>query len=86
MLFVAMIPQSYPAFILKIKGHCCHFSRTRCLFEGEYRENRTCFPYNKTVEETQRTHNDYNRRTRGDHHTSSEISCIAEPSKFGYSI
>lgn len=38
------------SFILKVKGHAGFDSCTRCLEEGEYLKNRTCFPltYNST--------------------------------------
>lgn len=33
------------SFILKIKGHNGFSSCTRCEIEGEYKDNRLCFPY-----------------------------------------
>lgn len=70
------------SFILKIKGHCGYFSCSRCKVEGEHRENRTCFPYNETTIETKRTHNDYILKVQEEHHTSSDISCVAQLARF----
>lgn len=34
------------SFLLRVKGHSGFFSCTRCTHEGEYSNNRVCFPYN----------------------------------------
>lgn len=46
------------AFILKVKNHTGFSSCTRCTVEGEYLNNRVCFPYSH-VKSTERTHRAY---------------------------
>lgn len=70
------------SFILKIKGHCGYFSCTRCRIEGEHKDSRICFPYNEANLVNVRTHNDYVQRIQEDHHVSSNISCLAELTRF----
>lgn len=68
------------AFLLKVKGHNGFFSCTRCEIEGEYKENRLCFPYRDTsMQEPKITHYNYVNRIDINHHTSdTNISCIVE--------
>lgn len=46
------------AFILKIKSHSGFSSCIKCYIEGEYKNNRVCFPYS-SVKYTERTHQSY---------------------------
>jgi len=46
------------SFILKVKGHAGFDSCTRCLEEGEYLKNRTCFPLTSNSTK-KRSHDDY---------------------------
>lgn len=46
------------SFILKVKGHSGFSSCTRCHIEGEYINNRVCFPYS-SIKSTERTHEEY---------------------------
>lgn len=46
------------AFILRIKNHTGFFSCTRCTIEGEYLNNRVCFPYSQ-IKSSERTHQGY---------------------------
>lgn len=64
------------SFLLRVKGHSGFFSCTRCTHEGEYINNRVCFPYN-VISHTKRSHNDYISMNNEEHHVSSIISCIA---------
>lgn len=68
------------AFILKIKGHNGFFSCTRCEIEGEYKENRLCFPYSDVSNrEVNRTHDNYLNRTDANHHSSvTSISSVVD--------
>jgi len=68
------------SFVLKIKGHSGFFSCSRCEIEGEYKENRMCFPYSEPDKRSKtRTHNNYINRTQIGHHIiSSTNSCISE--------
>lgn len=63
-------------FLLRVKGHLGFFSCTRCTHEGEYINNRVCFPYN-VISHSKRSHNDYVLKNNEEHHVSSIISCIA---------
>lgn len=71
------------SFLLNVKGHT-GYSCTRCKIEGEFLENRTCFPYNQTafLQPTRRTHNDYLEIVDKDYQTSLDVSCIAEIPRF----
>lgn len=64
------------SFLLRVKGHSGFFSCTRCTHEGEYINNRVCFPYND-ISHTKRNHNDYILKNNEEHHVSPIISCIA---------
>uniref|UniRef100_A0A2S2NH74 DUF4806 domain-containing protein n=1 Tax=Schizaphis graminum TaxID=13262 RepID=A0A2S2NH74_SCHGA len=64
------------AFLLKVKGHSGFFSCTRCTVEGEYLQNRVCFPYLANGS-TIRTHEDYVLMKYEEHHTSLVTSCIS---------
>jgi len=68
------------AFILKIKGHNGFFSCTRCEIEGEYKENRLCFPYSDiSNREVKRTHDNYLNQTDTNHHSSvTSISSVVD--------
>lgn len=64
------------SFVLRVKGHSGFFSCTRCIHEGEYLNNRVCFPYKKNGS-MKRLHQDHVQMRYEEHHTSSTISCIA---------
>ncbi|CAI6351217.1 unnamed protein product [Macrosiphum euphorbiae] len=64
------------SFILKIKGHTGFDSCTRCREEGEYLQNRTCFPFTQN-NLLKRTHNDYITREHDEHHVGSAISDLS---------
>lgn len=52
------------SFLLKIKGHNGIFSCSRCEIEGEYKENRMCFPYSEPDKRSKtKTHSNYINRT-----------------------
>jgi len=65
------------SFILKVKGHAGFDSCTRCLEEGEYLKNRTCFPltFNSSVK---RSHDDYIKKKHEEHHVGNAISILSE--------
>lgn len=67
---------SAKSFLLRVKGHSGFFSCTRCLHEGEYINNRVCFPFIETGNKI-RTHEDYLLMRNEEHHISSTISCLA---------
>lgn len=64
------------SFILKTKGHSGFDSCTRCTEEGEYLNNRTCFPY--SLNTIKRTHHDYINRKYEEHHVGNTISILSE--------
>lgn len=64
------------AFLLKVKSHSGFFSCTRCTVEGEYLQNRVCFPY-ITNGSTARTHDDYVSMKYEEHHTCRITSSIS---------
>jgi len=64
------------SFILKIKGHAGFDSCTRCLEEGEYLKNRTCFPFTNSSL-IKRTHDDHITRKYEEHHTGNIISILS---------
>jgi len=68
------------AFILKIKGHNGFSSCARCEIEGEYKENRLCFPYSDVSNrEVKRTHDNYLNRTDTNHYSSvTSISSVVD--------
>lgn len=63
------------SYILKIKGHSGYNSCSRCLHEGEYLQNRSCFPY-IPLGSIPRTHNDYITKRHDDHHISDSLSTL----------
>lgn len=63
------------AFILRIKGHTGMSSCTRCTIEGEYLQNRVCFPFNNNY--IKKTHADYVSMKYDEHHTNTTISCLS---------
>ncbi|KAF0749971.1 Uncharacterized protein FWK35_00025027 [Aphis craccivora] len=67
-------------FILKVKGHNGFFSCTRYEIEGEYKEDRLCFPYcDISKREAKQTHNNYVNQTDIYHHSPyTTISKIVE--------
>lgn len=65
------------SFVLKVKGHSGFSSCTRCKIEGEYMNNRVCFPYTK-IKSIARSHQDYINLADEDHHVGNEISNLAE--------
>lgn len=76
-IFVFSCDTPARSFILKTKGHSGFSSCNRCIQEGEYLNNRVCFPYQKHCS-TERTYENYINRTYDDHHVSSELSNIIE--------
>lgn len=64
------------AFLLKVKNHSRFFSCTRCTVEGDYQQNRVCFPYLPNGS-TLRTHDDYVSMKYEEHHTCDSTSCIS---------
>lgn len=68
------------AFILNLKFHNAYSSCMRCEIEGDYMENRMCFPYAESSKQApKRTHSNYVERTDIDHHAvSSENSILIE--------
>jgi len=62
------------SFVMRNKGHAGYFSCSRCVIEGEYLENRVCFPFIDNCEK--RTHHDYITMKDEEHHTSSIISSL----------
>lgn len=65
------------SFILKIKGHLGYNSCSRCLHEGEYLQNRLCFPFIPSGS-VSRTHYDYINKRHDDHHTSDSLSILID--------
>lgn len=59
------------SFILKIKGHIGFSSCTRCTIEGEYLNNRVCFPYSQ-LKSTERNHQSYINQLDEEHHSSNQ--------------
>ncbi|KAF0753899.1 DUF4806 domain-containing protein [Aphis craccivora] len=64
------------SFILQIKGHSGFSFCTRCTKEGEYTENRMCFPYVTGESLPAHTHNDYITKKDHDHHIGTSISIL----------
>lgn len=56
---------------MRIKGHSGYFLCSRCVIEGEYLENRVCFPFIDNCKK--RTHFDYLTTKNEDHYTSTTI-------------
>lgn len=56
------------SFILKVKGHTCFFSCTRCSIEGEYVNRRIWFPYTQS-KSVERTHIAYVNALDEDYHS-----------------
>lgn len=65
------------AFVLKVKGHGGFESCTRCVVEGEYINNRVCFPYNIN-HSLIRTHESYINMVHDGHHIASDVSKLCE--------
>ncbi|CAI6367343.1 unnamed protein product [Macrosiphum euphorbiae] len=66
------------SFLLKTKGHSGFYSCTRCQIEGEYLQNRMCFPYESLSNASpKRTHNDYIEKNKEEFHISNDVSIIA---------
>ncbi|CAI6351799.1 unnamed protein product [Macrosiphum euphorbiae] len=64
------------SFVLQIKGHSGFFSCTRCEVEGEYLNNRICFPYNSPLNRPQNiTHQNYLLQSKEEHHVG-DVSII----------
>jgi len=71
------------SFVLNVKGHTGYFSCTRCKVEGEFLENRTCFPYNESdLQPSSRTHSEYLNRINKEYQTSLDVSCLSEIPRF----
>lgn len=51
------------SFVLKTKGHSGFSSFSRCTIEGEYFQNRVCFPYSRN-KYLKRTHESYVQQTQ----------------------
>jgi len=69
------------SFVLKVKGHSGFSSCTRCKIEGEYMNNRVCFPYT-LIKSTTRSHQDYVNLADEDYHVGNEISNLLELPNF----
>lgn len=65
------------SYILKIKGHSGYNSCIRCLHDGEYIQNRSCFAFIPSGS-VSRTHNDYITKRHDDHHTSNSLSILVD--------
>jgi len=65
------------SFVLKVKGHSGYDSCTRCIEEGEYLKNRSCFPYTASGEK-KRTHDDYVNMKYEEHHVGNTISILSD--------
>ncbi|CAI6357848.1 unnamed protein product [Macrosiphum euphorbiae] len=65
------------SFLLKTKGHSGYSSCNRCIAEGEYYQNRICFPYSDS-KSTKRTHETYENMTYEEHHVAESISNLVE--------
>jgi len=74
-MFVCDAPAK--SFILKIKGHSGFSSCTRCIQEGEYCQNRVCFPYLE-LKCLERTHNGYINMVYEEHHIGLTTSRLVE--------
>lgn len=74
-MFVCDAPAK--SFILKIKGHSGFSSCTRCIQEGEYYQNRVCFPYSE-LKCIERTHNGYINMAYEEHHIGLTTSRLVE--------
>lgn len=71
------------SFVLNVKGHTGYFSCTRCKIEGEFIENRTCFPYNQSdLQPSSRTHGEYLDKVDKEYQASLDISCLSEIPRF----
>lgn len=67
------------AFVLKIKGHSGFYSCTRCEIEGDFIDNRLCFPYSEPSNRpSDRTHNSYVERCQINRHVSPTNSSVIE--------
>lgn len=70
------------SFILKIKSHTGFSSCTRCFHEGEYLQNRICFPYQE-LSCQMRDHNGYVTMVQKSHHLREGVtSDLTELSNF----
>jgi len=58
---------------MKIKGHTGYHSCTRCFVEGEYLNNRTCFPYQE-IKPRERSHEGYINKVHEEHHVGNSLS------------
>lgn len=65
------------SFVLRTKGHAGLSSCTRCTIEGEYINNRVCFPYSH-VPSLKRNHHSYITKLDEDFHTSNELTRLIE--------
>jgi len=65
------------SYVLKVKGHSGYDSCTRCIEEGEYLKNRSCFPYTASSE-IKRTHDDYINMKYEEHHVGNTISILSD--------
>lgn len=61
------------SFVFKIKSHTGFSSSTRCFHEGEYVQNRICFPYQKNNSE-KRDHVGYVTMVQKSHHFHSGVT------------
>ncbi|CAI6376196.1 unnamed protein product [Macrosiphum euphorbiae] len=65
------------SFLLKTKGHSGFSSYNRCTIEGEYFQNRVCFPYSRN-KCPKRTHESYAQMMYEDYHIGGSISRLIE--------
>lgn len=69
------------SFVLKTKGHSGFSSCSRCTIEGEYFQNRVCFPYSKN-KCPKRTHESYAQMICEEYHVGDSISRLIELPRF----
>jgi len=65
------------SFLLKTKGHSGFSSCNRCTIEGEYFQNRVCFPYSRN-KCPKRTHESYAQMMYEYYHIGDSISILIE--------
>lgn len=61
------------SFVMKVKGHTGYYSCTRGFIEGEYINNRTCFPYQENSPR-ERNHEGYINKIQEEHHVGDVLS------------
>lgn len=69
------------SYILKVKGHSGFSCCTRCIIEGEYLNNRLCFPYTH-IKPNKRNHQNYINIVDEDYHVGIEVLNLVELPSF----